>query len=470
MVPDSSERIRSQSGTILVVEDDASMRRLTQVQLDRLGYKTKLAEHVAGALEILRRETVDLVICDLHLPAVSGLELLKTVRADHPETKFVIVTGYGSVHTAIEAMKSGAYDYLTKPLHPVELRTLVARAFEQQRPLTDGQDQRSRTTEKYGFKSLIGESTTLADVIDTATRAARTDASVLITGETGTGKELLAKAIHFNSSRHERPFVIVNCGSIPKDLVESELFGHVKGAFTGALMHKQGRAEMASGGTLFLDEIGEMPLDIQVRMLRLVQEGEIQKVGSASTTHVDVRIIAATHRNLEEQVQSGAFREDLYYRLAVVPIELPPLRKRLEDIPELVQYFFRQSKDRHHRENLELSPSVISCFTRYDWPGNVRQLANCILRIVVLAPGPEITVNDLPDFLQKAAPPNASAAAASPSPFSSAAGTLDAIERHAILDALEKCNWNQTRAASYLGVTRKILRGRVEKYGIRRAE
>jgi two-component system NtrC family response regulator len=281
---------------------------------------------------------------------------------------------------------------------------------------------------------------------------------------------LLAKAIHFNSSRRERPFVIVNCGSIPKDLVESELFGHVKGAFTGALMHKQGRAEMASGGTLFLDEIGEMPLDMQVRMLRLVQEGEIQKVGSASTTRVDVRIIAATHRNLEEQVQSGAFREDLYYRLAVVPIQLPPLRKRLEDIPELVQYFFRQSKERHHRENLDLSPSVISCFTGYDWPGNVRQLANCILRIVVLAPGSEITVSDLPDFLQKAAPPNAVAAAASRSAASGGEGTLDAIERQAILDALEKCNWNQTRAASHLGVTRKILRGRVEKYGIKRLD
>jgi two-component system NtrC family response regulator len=401
---------------------------------------------------------------------VSGLELLKIVRAEHPETKFVIVTAYGSVHTAIEAMKSGAYDYLTKPLHPVELRTLVARAFEQRPPLTNGEDQHRSPEEKYGFKSLIGESTTLADVIDTATRAARTDAAVLITGETGTGKELLAKAIHFNSSRRERPFVIVNCGSIPKDLVESELFGHVKGAFTGALMHKQGRAEMANGGTLFLDEIGEMPLDMQVRMLRLVQEGEIQKVGSASTTRVDVRIIAATHRNLEEQVQSGAFREDLYYRLAVVPIQLPPLRKRLEDIPELVQYFFRQSKERHHRENLDLSPSVISCFTGYDWPGNVRQLANCILRIVVLAPGSEITVSDLPDFLQKAAPPNAVAAAASRSAASGGEGTLDAIERQAILDALEKCNWNQTRAASHLGVTRKILRGRVEKYGIKRLD
>ena len=231
----------------------------------------------------LQQESVNLLICDLHLPGASGLELLKKVRAEHSETKFVIVTAYGSVNSAIEAMKSGAYDYLTKPLHPVELRTLVDRVFEQQRLAEEVQVLRSGIDRKYGFKSLIGESTGLANVIDLASRAASTDAGVLITGETGTGKELLAKAIHFNSARRDHPFIIVNCGSIPRDLVESELFGHVKGAFTGAVAHKRGRAEMAHGGTLFLDEIGEMPMELQVRLLRMVQEGEVQKIGAAES-------------------------------------------------------------------------------------------------------------------------------------------------------------------------------------------
>jgi two-component system NtrC family response regulator len=366
-------------------------------------------------------------------------------------------------------MKAGANDYLTKPVHPVELRALVNRLFEQQRLVKEVQMLRGSIDRKYGFEGLIGESTTLTNVVDCAARAAATDAAVLITGETGTGKEVLAKAIHFNSPRRDRPFIIVNCGSIPKELVESELFGHVKGAFTGALAHKQGRAEMANEGTLFLDEIGEMPPEMQVRLLRLVQSGEIQKVGATSTIHIDVRIIAATHRNIGEMIQSGAFREDLYYRLAVVPIELPPLRKRVEDIPEFVQYFFQQSKEKHHREDLWLPASLIGYFMRYEWPGNVRQLANCVVRLVVLAQGPEITLSDLPEFLQHPAPMVAGASVSRDTNVNPEATTLDAAERKVILAALEKFEWNQTRAASYLGVTRKILRGRLAKYGIRRS-
>jgi DNA-binding NtrC family response regulator len=467
-VAESSEFVRRKLGTILVVEDDASLRRLTQVQLDKLGYQTRVAADVGGGLEMLYREAVDLVICDLHLPATSGLELLKTVRAEHPETKFVIVTAYGSVNSAIEAMKLGAYDYLTKPLHPVELRSLVERVFEQQRLVEEVQLLRSSIDQKYGFRSLIGESASLANVIERASRAARTDASVLITGETGTGKELLAKAIHFNSARRDRPFVIVNCGSIPRELVESELFGHVKGAFTGAVSHKQGRAEMAHGGTLFLDEIGEMPPEMQVRLLRLIQEGEIQKVGSTSLIRVDLRIIAATHRNLEELIHIGGFREDLYYRLAVVPIELPPLRKRMEDIPELVQYFFKESKEKHHREDLVLPASLIGYFSQHDWPGNLRQLANCIVRLVVLAPGPEITVTDLPEFLQNFSLTKTVPIGPHASELRTEDRTLEEVERHVIVEAMGKFKWNQTRAARYLGVTRKTLRGRLERYEIKK--
>jgi DNA-binding NtrC family response regulator len=469
MIVNSTNDIPKKVGTILVVEDDASLRRLTQVQLDKLGYKTRVAVDVPGGLEILERERIDLVICDLHLPGESGLGLLKRVRAQFPETKFVIVTAFSSVSTAVEALKAGAHDYLTKPLHPLELRTLVDRVFEQQRLVDEVQMLRRSVDQKQGFESLIGESTTLASVIDSASRAAQTDAAVLITGETGTGKELLAKAIHLNGKRREQPFVIVNCGSIPRDLVESELFGHVKGSFTGAMANKQGRAELAHGGTLFLDEIGEMPPEMQVRLLRLVQEGEVQKIGAANTIHVDVRIIAATHRNLGELLKTGAFREDLYYRLAVVPIELPPLRKRIEDIPEFVQYFFKQSKEKHHREDLRLPESLISCFQHYDWPGNVRQLVNCVVRLVVLSAGPEITLSDLPEFLQSPAPAGLGVAGLGDYGAHSEDRTLDAVERKAILEAMQKCKWNQTRAADYLGVTRKTLRGRLAKYGIKRS-
>jgi two-component system NtrC family response regulator len=292
---------------------------------------------------------------------------------------------------------------------------------------------------------------------------------VLITGETGTGKELLAKAIHFNSARRDRPFIIVNCGSIPRDLVESELFGHVKGAFTGAVNQKEGRVQMAAGGTLFLDEIGEMPLEMQVRLLRLLQEGEVQKVGASGVIRVDLRIIAATHRNLEDMIQAGMFREDLYYRLAVVPVEVPPLRQRRDDIPELVQSFFRESIQKHHREELRLPASLLGYFCQYEWPGNVRQLANCIIRIVVLAPGPEITVRDLPEFLRNFGPPKF---APSDQPHVSESGaedqTLDQVDRQVILQAMERFDWNQTHAARHLGVTRKILRRRLERYGIRK--
>jgi len=467
---ESLDLIHRPLGTILVVEDDASLRRLTQVQLDKLGYQTRLAVDAAGGLDILRREPVELVLCDLHLPSTSGLELLKKVHAEYPETKFVIVTAFGSVDTAIEAMKSGAYDYLTKPLHPVELRSLVERVFERRRLVEEVQALRSSVDQKYGFKSLIGESTGLKNVIDLASRAARTDAAVLITGETGTVKELLAKAIHFNGARQDRPFVIVNCGSIPRDLVESELFGHVKGAFTGAGAHKRGRVEMADGGTLFLDEIGEMPPDMQVPLLRLLQEGEVQKVGATSAIHVDVRIIAATHRDLVELIRGYGFREDLYYRLAVVPIELPPLRERREDIPELVRCFFRENQIKHHREELRLPASLLRYFSQYDWPGNVRQLANCITRIIVLATAPEITLNDLPEFLQNVGP-----SSCVPTPADSHSRelraedrTLDEVDRQVILKAMEKFDWNQTHAARHLGITRKMLKRRLERYGIRK--
>jgi DNA-binding NtrC family response regulator len=449
-------------GKVLVVEDDASLRRVTQVQLEKIGYETTVAVDVAQALEILHEQPQDLVISDLNLPGVSGLELLKKIRVDYPATTLVMVTAYGTVQTAVEAMKSGAYDYLTKPVHPYELKAVVDRVFERRRLVEEVQTLRSCIVQKFGFENIIGHSDALLYILDSAARVAQTDATVLIRGETGTGKELLAKAIHFNSARRGKPFITINCGAIPRDLLESELFGHVRGAFTGALTHKKGKVEMADSGTVFLDEIGEMPLDLQVRVLRLIQEREIEKVGASTSISVDVRIIAATHRNLESMVETAEFRQDLYYRLAVVPIELPPLRSRADDIPEFVQLFFRQSKEKFRRENLKLPPALLSYFLRYQWPGNIRQLQNTIERIVVLCRGEEITVDDLPEFLHHPT--------VTETPHTAVASdglTLDAVEKEVVLQALRKCNWNRTRAATLLGISRKAISCRITKYGIK---
>ena len=453
-------------GRILVVEDDQIMRHATRVHLEKEGYETAAASDVSQALEILKASPHDLVITDLNLPGPSGLELLKRIRAEYPETPVIVITGYGTVETAVDAMKSGAYDYLAKPVHAYELKTLVNRALERRKLVEEVRSLRGAIDQKFGFESIIGRSGALMQVLDSAARVAQTDATVLVLGETGTGKELLAKAIHFNSPRRRRPFSVINCGAIPRDLLESELFGYVKGAFTGAVTHKKGKIEAADGGTVFLDEIGEMPLDLQVRLLRLIQEREIEKVGAPSPIMVDVRIIAATHRNLEEMVASGAFREDLYYRLAVVPISLPTLRARAEDIPEFVVEFFRLSTQKHNRPSLSLPQTLIPHFSRYQWPGNIRQLQNAVERMVVLCPREEITESDLPEFLRKQ-----ESADETPPDWELAEGTtLDAAEREIILQVLRKCNWNQAKAARRLGLTRKILTRRLAKHGIRKDE
>ena len=449
-------------GRILVVEDDESLRRVTQAHLDKCGYKTMVAADVPEAIEILEREPCDLVITDLNLPSASGLELLKKVRLENPDITVVVVTAYGTIETAVEAMKAGAYDYITKPVHPDELRALVNRVLERRRLIEEVRALRSSLDQKYGFENVVGRSSVLLQVLDSASRVAQTDATVLILGETGTGKELLARAIHYNSLRRERPFAIINCGAIPSELLESELFGHVKGSFTGAMNHKKGKVELAEGGTLFLDEIGEMSLDLQVRMLRLLQEREIEKVGATKLIRVDVRIIAATHRNLEELVAEGKFREDLYYRLAVIPMSIPPLRERGGDVEELAEQFFERSKQRHGRHDLVLSPSVMPHLLNHRWPGNVRELENIIERMVLLCRSDEITVTDLPPNMRPVRPLETVPV---PGVIREAAG-LDAMERELIVNALRNCNWNQSKAARQLAISRKTLLYRMRKYGI----
>jgi DNA-binding NtrC family response regulator len=449
---------------ILVVDDDASLRRVLQVQLEQEGYAVASAASAQQTLSMLQVQPYDLVISDLKMPGASGLELLRQIRLQYPEAIVLILTAFGTVETAVEAMKSGAYDYLTKPVHPDELSLVVGRALEHLRLVKEVCTLRANLDQKYGFENILGRSGSLLQVLDTAARAARTHSTVLIRGETGTGKELLARAIHFNSSRKHKPLITINCAAIPKELLESELFGHKRGAFTGAVSEKRGKIETADGGTIFLDEIGEMPLELQVKLLRLIEEGEIEKIGSEVKNLVDVRIIAATHRDLQAMIEDGTFREDLYYRLVVIPLLLPPLRERMEDIPDLVQYFFRKSRQKNDRPELVMAPALLPYFARYRWPGNVRELENVVERMVVLARGDEISVQDLPEFLRR----ERAGVEALEIDLPPQGVSLEAIEKELIVKALERCGWNQTQAARYLDISRKTLIYRMERHGIRR--
>ncbi len=451
------------SRRILVVDDDESLRRVTQVQLEDEGYTVSAACNGEEALSILMRKPEDLVITDLSMPGMSGVDLLRKIRSEYPETTVVLVTAFGTVETAVEAMKLGAYDYITKPVNPESLRLVVARALERLSLREEIQTLRCAVDQKAGFENVLGHAKGLLYVLDVAARAAQTDVTVLIRGETGTGKELVAQDIHQSSFRRSHPFVTINCGAIPKDLLESELFGHVKGSFTGALSDKKGRIETAAGGTVFLDEVGEIPLEMQVKLLRLIQEHEIDKVGRNGSLEVDVRIIAATHRNLLAMVVEGTFREDLYYRLNVVPIEMPPLRERKEDIPELVEHFFARAKENVGRANLKFPEALLTFFSSWHWPGNIRELENVIERLVVLAAGDEVALEDLPevlrrqpaglDILRMELPPEGI--------------SLESIEKELILQALVRFNWNQTQAARYLDLSRKTLIYRMERFGLR---
>lgn len=451
---------------ILIVDDEENLRRVTQLRLQQAGFEVATAPDGESALTLLEKSPQDLVITDLRMPGLSGLDLLRRVKEAYPETIVVVFTAFGTIESAVEAMKEGAYDYLIKPVNAEALKMVVARALDHHRLQQEVRSLRSAIDRKYGFENIIGQSKSLLATLDAASRAAQSDSTVLIRGETGTGKELLAKAIHFNSRRKDRPFVVINCGAIPKDLLESELFGHTKGAFTGAVAEKKGKIELASEGTLFLDEIGEMPPALQVKLLRVLQEREIEKVGAPRPIRVDVRVIAATHRDLQAMLEDETFREDLYYRLAVIPLVLPPLRERTGDIAELVAIFFRRFVERMGRPNLKLPPSLLPYFFNHRWPGNVRELENVIERLVVLAPGDEIKVDDLPDYLRREKPTLEAIHLDLPPEGIS----MEAVERELVLRALQKCDWNQTKAAEYLDISRKQLIYRMEKFNLRADE
>lgn len=450
--------------TILLVDDDENVRRVAQIQLEEAGYQVAAAGTGEQALALFSSANPALVITDLRMPGISGLDLLKKLRAGRPDATIIVITAYGTVESAVEAMRAGAYDYISKPIDYDQLTLVVKRALERHELIEEVHALRSTLDAKYGFESIIGRSPALLRVLDLASRAARSDSNILIRGETGTGKELLAKAIHRNSFRKDRPFVTINCGAIPKDLLESELFGHTRGSFTGAVAHKTGKVELADRGTLFFDEIGEMPPELQVKLLRLLQEGEVEKVGAGAPVHVDVRIVAATHRNLRAMIEDGAFREDLYYRLAVIPLEVPPLRDRPEDIPDLVQRLFAAQREKNSRSDLRLPSSLLPYFCAYRWPGNVRELENVLERLVVLSAGDEVTLDDLPEHLRAKKP------AAETLEFELPARgiSLEAHERDLILRTLKKFYWNQSQAARYLDISRRTLAYRMAKHGIER--
>ncbi len=450
--------------TILLIDDDKSFRRVIEYQLIEAGYDLITAENGAIGLDIINNKNIDLVITDIRMPEMSGMELLKKLNEISYDVSVIVVTAYGSIESAVEAMQLGANDYITKPVDKNELILKVKKVLKYKDLLIENKTLREFLAGSLNFNNMIGSSPALKKVLEIASQVARTDSSILILGESGTGKELMAKAIHFNSLRTTKPFVIVNCGAIPENLLESELFGHKRGTFTDAKTDKTGKFEAAEGGTVFLDEINELPLKLQVKILRTLHNKEIDKIGETTPRKVDVRIIAATNQDLKKLVDEKMFRDDLYYRLSVIPITLPPLRERQEDISLLAESFLNKFSIQFGKSCMRFDDEVIEIFRKYHWPGNIRELENLIHRLVVLCQGEIITVDQLPkEFLdgEKLETVNFTV------PIPETGIDLKNLERELILQALEKMNWNQTQAAKLLNISRNSLIYSMNKYGIK---
>lgn len=450
--------------TVLVIDDDESLRRVVEFNLQEEGYRVLTAADGQTGLDRLQSTRVDLVLSDVRMPEMDGIELLARIKAMQPDLPVVLLTAHGTIDSAVEAMKLGAFDYLTKPFARNQLKATVAKALDVAALRAENRYLREVIRERLSFENMIAGSRAMRDVTDIAGRVAPTDATVLLEGESGTGKELLAKAIHAHSSRSRGPFVTINCGAIPEQLLESELFGHRRGSFTGAVADKAGKFEAAHRGTIFLDEVGELPHALQVKLLRVLQNREVDKVGEARPIAVDVRVIAATNRDLEKMVSDGTFRDDLYYRLAVVSIRLPPLRERANDIPLLVHHFLAKHSARMGRPVPSVAREVYSAFNLYNWPGNIRELENVIERALVLDTDGLVGLDDLPDRLRVHDTRIGRLRMELPDEGIS----LEEVERDLILAALEKHNWNQTRAAAYLDITRSTLLYRMQKFGLER--
>jgi two-component system NtrC family response regulator len=447
---------------ILAVDDDAGQRRLIEFWLKEEGYQVITAADGAAGLEAFESKSPALVISDIRMPGLSGLDMLGRIKAVSPDTPVILITAFGTVSDAVDAMKLGAADYVLKPVNPDELKLNVQRALEHQDLVVENRYLRDFAGTTFRFENIVGASKKMRDIFDVSLQVARRDSTVLLTGESGTGKELLAKALHQNSLRSSQPFITINCGAIPENLIESELFGHRKGSFTGALTDRTGKFEAANQGTVFLDEIGELPMNLQVRLLRVIQEREIDKIGYPKPIPINVRIIAATNRNLRTQIEDGQFREDLFYRLSVVTIELPPLRERRDDIPLLLQHFLKKHSARYQLPTPSLAEDALDVLTRYEWPGNVRELENAIESLVVLGKSDVIRSEDLPAHIRNAR----SRVSAISLQLPDEGISLEEVEKEIIVQALEKHQGNQTRAARYLDISRKTLIYRMEKFGL----
>lgn len=439
-------------GAILVVDDDADMRELAHDMLKDRGHQVTTAGSGEEALKRLAEEDYAVVLTDLRMKGMQGLELLAQIKRGYPDVNVILMTAFGSVETAVEAMKHGASDYLTKPVKKDELVRVVERVIREASLRREVSRLRKEVHKEYSFHQILGKSKAIQAVFDLIRRVADSPTNVLITGESGTGKELVAKAIHYNSERKEAPFVPVNCAAIPEQLLESELFGHMRGAFTDAKTDKRGLFEEAQKGTLFLDEISEFPLMLQAKLLRAIQEREIRRVGANKPISVDVRIIAATNLNLGEEVKAKRFRDDLYYRLNVIELKLPPLRERREDIPLLVEAFLKKCGDARRKEVKGVSESALAMLMDYAWPGNVRELENVIERAVTLSRGEKIASEDLPPAVQGARGDRRVLDEAAERTLS-----LEAVEKEYILKILEKMGGNKYQAAHALGIDRKTL-------------
>jgi two-component system response regulator PilR (NtrC family) len=455
----------SERGTVLVVDDEEVMREILESLLVQAGYLVKLASSGAEGLETAGREPVDLAIVDVMLPDMSGIDVLDELKRSSPELVVVMITAFASVETAIEAMKRGALDYVTKPFKNDEVRAVVANGMKQRRLVDENRTLKEALSDRQRFDVLVGKSFRMQEVYSLIQQVAPSKSTVLISGESGTGKELVAKAIHNHSTRKDKPFVTVNSGSLPPDLLESNLFGHVKGAFTGAVSPKKGLFEIADGGSIFLDEIGTVPLETQAKLLRVIQEKEFMRLGGVDVIKVDVRIIAATNSDLKARVDEGTFREDLYYRLNVINLYLPPLRQRKEDIPILAAHFLRKYGEENERPGLELSTEAIQSLGDYDWPGNVRELENVIERAVVLSDGAVVNRRLIPEHV-RSGPAFRLPQVVVPEEGISFRDVITGFEKRLIESSLRTSGGVQKKAAQLLGLKPTTLNEMIKRYNI----
>jgi two-component system response regulator HydG len=448
------------SANILVVDDEQVMRDSCRQILEKEGYKVRLTDDGAEGLSAFKEESFHAVILDIRLPGMNGMEVLAQIKEESPETPVIIITGYASIESAVESIKHGAFEYLAKPFTPEELRVSVSKAIKSRRRYFESLYLHQELKRQSEFDMVVGISEGMKKVMDIVNQVSPADSTVLIIGESGTGKELIAKEIHNHSLRKSAPFVVVDCGALVETLFESELFGHVKGSFTGAYVTKHGRFEVANGGTIFLDEIGHISLNIQAKLLRVIQEREVTRIGSSKSIKVDVRILAATNEDLSQCVKEGRFREDLFYRLSVVPLHIPPLRERKEDIPLLVNHFLYKYNRRAKKQIVSINRDVLRALTQYDWPGNIRELENTIERAVVLSKGDKIELDSLiyhgissrPSLL---------------SPNDGRYKNLEEVESEYIRTILQAHHGNRSQTAKILGIDRKTLLNKIKKYDLK---